>query len=82
MAQVVVRQIEEAVKQQLKRRAARNGRSMEEELRAILRAAAETTRRPPRRIGSAMAARFRGAGLVAPLPELRGERPRPVGFGR
>src|SRR5271157_4462427 len=39
MAQFVVRNIEDAVKLQLQRRAAQNGRSMEEEVREILRSA-------------------------------------------
>jgi plasmid stability protein len=37
MAQLIVRNLEEAVKRKLKHRAARNGRSMEEEVRNILR---------------------------------------------
>jgi antitoxin FitA len=39
MAQLIVRNIENAVKVRLQRRARRNGRSMEEEVRDILRAA-------------------------------------------
>lgn len=39
MAQFVVRNIENGVKARLQRRARRNGRSMEEEVRDILRAA-------------------------------------------
>ena len=37
MAQLIVRNLEDAVKRKLKRRAARHGRSMEEEIRDILR---------------------------------------------
>ena len=37
MAQFIVRHLEEDVKARLKRRAARHGRSMEEEVRHILR---------------------------------------------
>ena len=37
MAQFIVRHLEENVKARLKRRAARHGRSMEEEVRHILR---------------------------------------------
>ena len=37
MAQIVVRKLEESVKTRLQRRARRNGRSMEEEVRDILR---------------------------------------------
>jgi antitoxin FitA len=39
MAQLVVRNLEDAVKRRLKRRADKHGRSMEEEVRDILRAA-------------------------------------------
>jgi plasmid stability protein len=39
MAQFVVRNIEDGVKARLQRRARRNGRSMEEEVRDILRSA-------------------------------------------
>jgi len=39
VAQLVVRDIENSVKARLQRRARRNGRSMEEEVRDILRAA-------------------------------------------
>ena len=41
MAQLVVRNIENEVKVKLQRRARRNGRSMEEEVREILRDAAK-----------------------------------------
>ena len=39
MAQLVVRKLDDDVKERLRQRAARNGRSMEEEVRAILLAA-------------------------------------------
>lgn len=78
MAQVLVRQLEESVKKQLKRRAERHGRSMEEEVREILRNAAREERRPAAGLGSRIAARFRKVGLAADLPELRGQRPQPA----
>lgn len=60
MSSITIRNLETNVKNQLRMRAARHGRSMEEEVRDILRAAlAEKTRRPGnlfeairRRIGS------------------------------
>jgi plasmid stability protein len=82
MAQFVVRQLEEDVKARLKRRAERHGRSMEEEVREILRNAAKEERRTVTKLGSRIAARFQGAGLTADLPELRGQRPRPPGLGK
>ena len=82
MAQVVVRQLEEDVKARLKRRAERHGRSMEEEVREILRNAAREESRPIAKLGSRIAARFRRVGLKADLPELRGQRPRPAYLGK
>jgi plasmid stability protein len=82
MAQIVVRQLEEDVKARLKRRAERHGRSMEEEVREILRNAAREESRPVAKLGSRIAARFRKAGLTADLPELRGQRPRPAELGK
>jgi phosphopantothenoylcysteine decarboxylase/phosphopantothenate--cysteine ligase len=43
MASLTVRQLDEALKKQLRLRAARSGRSVEDEVRTILRAAAEET---------------------------------------
>ena len=78
MAQLVVRDIEEDVKAKLKRLAERHGRSMEEEIRQILRNAAKDSSRPITRIGSRIAARFGGKGLAADLPELRGQLAQPA----
>jgi plasmid stability protein len=82
MAQFVVRQLEEDVKARLKRRAERHGRSMEEEVREILRNAAQEERRHAAKLGSRIAARFQRPGLTAALPELRGQRPRPAELGK
>ena len=78
MAQVVVRDIEEDVKLRLKRLAERHGRSMEEEIRHILRNAAKDSGRPIAKIGSRIAARFSGKGLKSDLPELRGQAAKPT----
>jgi phosphopantothenoylcysteine decarboxylase/phosphopantothenate--cysteine ligase len=53
MASLTVRQLDDALKEQLRRRAARNRRSMEEEVRAILRSAASETDVPVSRPESA-----------------------------
>jgi antitoxin FitA len=82
MAQIVVRQLEEAVKARLKRRAERHGRSMEEEAREILRNAAKEDNRTVAKLGSRIAARFRRIGLKGDLPELHGEHPRPADFAK
>lgn len=82
MAQFIVRQLEEDVKARLKRRAARAGRSMEEEVRHILRNAVKQGNTTPQRLGSRMAARFAKTGLTADLPEMRGQSPRPADVGK
>jgi antitoxin FitA len=82
MAQVIVRDLEEVVKARLKRRAARHGRSMEEEVRHILRDAVKTDARPVAKLGSRIAARFAKVGLTAELPELRGQAPQPAKFAK
>jgi antitoxin FitA len=78
MAQVVVRGIEEEVKQALKRRAERNGHSMEEEVRQILRKAAAQPQKKPIGVGTLFAQRFSGAGLTKPIEEWRGFSAKPA----
>ena len=80
MAQVVVRQLEDDVKEKLQRRARRHGRSTEEEIREILRNAvrSEGSARPA--LGSRIAARFRKVGLDGDIPELRGHPAEPADF--
>ena len=73
MAQLVVRNIEERVKAGLQRRARRNGRSMEQEVREILRNAAHDEE-PVRGLGTAISSLFAKGGLDCDIPELRGER--------
>jgi plasmid stability protein len=82
MAQFIVRNLEDGVKARLKRRAERHGRSMEDEVRHILRDAAKEEYRPARGLGSRIAARFRKLGLVEEMPQLRGRPVRPAKFGR
>ena len=75
MAQLVVRNLDDDVKRRLQERAAQHGRSMEEEVRDILRAAAAAwdgnARAEP--LGSRIARRFAGLGLSEDLSECRGE---------
>jgi plasmid stability protein len=80
MAQFVVRNIEDAVKARLQRRARRNGRSMEEEIRDILRSAAVEGPLPTGGLGTEIAALFTKAGLESDIPELRGHRVKPIHF--
>ena len=70
MAQVVVRNIEEDVKTQLKQRAAQHGWGMEEEVRQILRNAIRLPQPPSVKLGSRIAKRFHDIGLAEPLSEL------------
>ena len=74
MAQLVVRNIENEVKTRLQRRAKRNGRSMEEEVREILRDAAKNEGSRRKGLGTEIAALFRGIGLRPgeEIPELHG----------
>ena len=83
MAQLVVRNLEEAVKQALRERAARRGRSLEEEVREILRTAAaqQDDASPPEGLGTRIARRFAGLGLAEDMPELRGQAARAADLG-
>ena len=81
MAQVIVRNIEDDVKAGLKARATQHGWSMEEEVRQILRRAVSEEAQARPRLGSRIAARFAGAGLTDPLPELHGHTIEPMGLG-
>lgn len=77
MAQIVVRQLDDELKAALRDRAKAHGRSTEEEVREILRSAVRAEKRPSP-LGSVIAGRFRGKGLDADIPELRGEPVRPA----
>jgi plasmid stability protein len=80
MAQLVVRNLEERVKAGLLRRAKRHGRSMEEEVRTILRRSVTTEASPPEPLGSRISGRFKRIGLDRPIRALRGGKPRPAPF--
>jgi plasmid stability protein len=79
MAQLVVRNLESEVKTKLQRRARRHGRSMEEELRDILRNAANEEV-PAGGLGSEIAGLFRKVGWDVEIPELRGFHIKPPSF--
>lgn len=72
MAQVIVRDLEDDVKKHLQQRAKRHGRSMEAEIRDILRSAVATPTAPEKRFGTSFARRFEGFGLDEPVSEIRG----------
>jgi plasmid stability protein len=70
MAQLIVRKIEDEVKDKLRRRAKRHGRSVEEEVREILRNATKDEGKKSRLLGTEIAQLFRRAGLK-PDEEIR-----------
>ena len=72
MAQFVVRHLEDDVAEKLKKRAKRHARSMEDEVRHILRSAVQEGPGHVRKLGSRIALRFRRSGLSADLPEFHG----------
>jgi plasmid stability protein len=82
MAQFVVRDLEDDVKARLKRRAAQHGRSMEEEVRHILRNALGKQDQRVLKLGSRIAARFARTGLKVDLPEFRGQLPQSADFDK
>ena len=83
MAQLLVRNLDEDVKRRLQERAARRGRSMEEEVREILRAAAAASEDQPQAepLGTRIARRFAGLSFCEEVPELHGQAARPADLG-
>ena len=81
MAQFVVRKIEAAVKRGLQARARKNGRSTEEEIREILRNAANE-QVPAGGLGTEISNLFSEAGLDSDIAELRGYTVKPASFSR
>jgi plasmid stability protein len=80
MAQLLVRDLDDDVKARLRRRARRHGRSTEEEVREILRAAVHADTAPPQPLGSRLKARFGRVGLESDIEELRGHAAGPADF--
>lgn len=81
MAQFVVRNIENEVKARLQRRAARHGRSMEEEVRDILRNAVNE-QDVAGGLGTEIASLFAKVGIDEDIAELRGYKTKPASFDR
>ena len=81
MAQLIVRNLEDDVRDRLRDLAAQNGRSMEEEIREILRGVAlRTSIHSGAGLGTRLAARFRKLGLDGEIDEIRGQPARPADF--
>ena len=83
MAQILVRKVDERVKSRLQRRAKRNGRSMEAEVREIIHnALTQEESAPAVGFGTASVALFSGSGvyLDEPIQEWRGYPLEPMKF--
>jgi len=81
MAQLLVRNIEDGVKARLQRRARRNGRSMEEEVRDILRAAVhKEDEKPAGGLGTEISKLFPKSGPDLVIEEFHGDDLEPPTF--
>ena len=76
MPQILVRNVEMQLKTRLQRRAKRNGRSMEAEVREILRDTLKEEEAHKVGFGTATVALFSGSGVTLdePIQEIRGMR--------
>lgn len=83
-AQLIVRNLDEDIKAKLQMRAKRHGRSTEEEVRDILRSAANEPEQTEKGLGTRIAEIFSGDGLLEgeDIPELRGYPSQPADFGK
>jgi len=77
MAELIVRNLEDTVKKRLQKRAARHRRSLEEEIRDILRDAVTNEYPRTRGLGTQIARRFDGIGIDFEIPEFRGDQASP-----
>ena len=78
MASITIRNLEDDVKTRLRRRAAGNGHSMEEEARLILADAVAREAAPAKGLGTAIHELFRGlGGMELELPPREAEREPP-----
>lgn len=82
LAQLIVRNLDERVKEKLRRRAARRRRSLEAEVREILSAAVARSESNERALGSRIARRFARLGVDLDVQELRGHAARPARLAR
>jgi len=80
MAQLIVRNLEEEVKNGLRRRASQHGRSVEEEVRDILRNAVKPDGKIHAGLGSELKRAFQGIGLKKDIPEFKETSPKTADF--
>lgn len=80
MAQIIVRNLNESVKNRLKRRAARRGLSMEAEIREILNKAVGEKEMREEGLGTLITRHVagKGIGIDFEIPEWRGKEARPA----
>ena len=69
MATITIRDLEPGIKERLRVRAARNGRSMEEEVRVILRSAIAEACVTHTRLAASIRRRFKGCPVQLELPD-------------
>ncbi|HJV13509.1 MAG TPA: Arc family DNA-binding protein [Propionibacteriaceae bacterium] len=79
MSMLTVRDLDPEVKEKLRRRAARHGRSMEAEARLILAAAVEAEDEPVDLVAS-IRENFSGTGIELDLPDRTSGVQRPIAF--
>ena len=82
MAQFVVRNLEDDVGKRLRALAESHGRSVEEELRQIIRQAVSRPKRARGKLGTRMASRFAKRRLRGDIEEWRGHAARPADLGK
>ena len=82
MAQIIVRNLEEDVRDKLRKLARSQGRSLEEVVREILRRAVLTPIEPSSQLGTRLASLFSKHGLTADIAERRGNEIAPPSFDR
>ena len=80
MAQFIIRNLEDDVRDKLRELARRHGRSMEDEVRHIIRGAVMGQDAPRPGLGSRLAKRFCAHGLDEDFVELRGQTVEPPKF--
>ncbi len=80
VAQLIVRNIENSVKERLRQRARKHRRSMEDEVREILRNSVNQDETARTGLGSEISSLFTKTGLDRDIAEFRGEKIEPASF--
>jgi len=81
MAQLIVRNLEDDVRDRLREQAQRHGRSMEEEVREIIRGAVTPANEPTLGLGTQIREVFAPYADDGPIPTLPRDAPRAAEFG-